>query len=208
VRGVPLYSILLAFVIGEASFLPFPSWQSLVGLVTSATAIMYGFAPVSLIALRRRDGLRARPYRLKGAAVLAPIGFISANLIIYWGGFDTTWRILVGLLIGLVLFVLTRLFSSNRSVITRADWMGVLWVPVWLIGTAVLGYLGRYDSGTYANGGGERNILPDWWDLGAVIAFSLIIFYWAVSLAVSSEEINELVSKDDADLAEAPGLAV
>jgi hypothetical protein len=27
------------------AFLPFPSWQSLVGLVTSATAIMHAFAP-------------------------------------------------------------------------------------------------------------------------------------------------------------------
>jgi len=56
-RGVPVYSILLAFVVGELAFLPFPSWSSLVGLVTSATAIMYGFAPVSLAALQtRRSG--------------------------------------------------------------------------------------------------------------------------------------------------------
>jgi len=36
VRGVPLVSILLAFVVGELMFLPFPSWQALVGVVTSA----------------------------------------------------------------------------------------------------------------------------------------------------------------------------
>ncbi|HET7658993.1 MAG TPA: APC family permease, partial [Oryzihumus sp.] len=36
-RGVPLTSIILAFIVGEIAFLPFPSWQSLVGLVTSAT---------------------------------------------------------------------------------------------------------------------------------------------------------------------------
>ncbi len=44
-KGVPVYSILLAFIVGELAFLPFPSWQSLVGLVTSATAVMYAFAP-------------------------------------------------------------------------------------------------------------------------------------------------------------------
>jgi amino acid transporter len=54
-RGVPWTSVLLAFVVGLICFLPFPSWQSLVGLVTSATVIMYGFAPITLIALRRSD---------------------------------------------------------------------------------------------------------------------------------------------------------
>jgi amino acid transporter len=52
-RGVPWTSVLLAFVVGLVCFLPFPSWQGLVGLVTSATVIMYGFAPITLVALRR-----------------------------------------------------------------------------------------------------------------------------------------------------------
>ncbi len=60
-RGVPVWSIVLAFVIGEIVFLPFPSWASLVGLVTGATAIMYAFAPVALAALQQRDPDRPRP---------------------------------------------------------------------------------------------------------------------------------------------------
>ena len=40
-----------------------PSWASLVGLVTGATAIMYAFAPVALAALQARDPDRPRPYR-------------------------------------------------------------------------------------------------------------------------------------------------
>jgi amino acid transporter len=43
-RGVPYTSIILAFVVGLICFLPFPSWHSLVSLVTSATVIMYAFA--------------------------------------------------------------------------------------------------------------------------------------------------------------------
>ena len=71
-RGVPWTSVILAFVVGLICFLPFPSWQSLVGLVTSATVIMYGFAPVTLIALRKADPDRPRPYRLPAADVLSP----------------------------------------------------------------------------------------------------------------------------------------
>ena len=52
---------LLAFVIGEVTFLPFPSWNSLVGLVTGATAIMYAFAPVSLAALQHPRPRPAAP---------------------------------------------------------------------------------------------------------------------------------------------------
>jgi hypothetical protein len=63
-RGVPLYSVLLAFVVGEWAFLPFPNWSSLVGLVTGATAIMYAFAPVVLAALQDRDPGLPRPYRI------------------------------------------------------------------------------------------------------------------------------------------------
>jgi amino acid transporter len=103
-RGVPLWSVVLAFVIGELAFLPFPSWQSLVGLVTSATAIMYAFAPVSLAALRRRDADRARPYRLPAAGILAPAGFVFANLVIYWSGFETSWRLLAAIVVGHLLF--------------------------------------------------------------------------------------------------------
>ncbi len=53
-RGVPLVSIRIAFVIGMLTFLPFPSWAGLVGLVTSATVLMYAMAPVSLSGLRSR----------------------------------------------------------------------------------------------------------------------------------------------------------
>ena len=76
-RSVPWVSILLAFVIGLIMLLPFPSWQSLVAIVTSATAIMYAFAPVSLAALRRNDPDRERPYRMPYPEVLLPAGSCS-----------------------------------------------------------------------------------------------------------------------------------
>ncbi len=59
-RKVPVGSILLAFVIGLLAFLPFPSWSSLIGLVTSATAIMYAFAPIAAAALQEKDPERHR----------------------------------------------------------------------------------------------------------------------------------------------------
>jgi len=194
VRGVPLWSVLLAFVIGEFSFLPFPSWQSLVNIVTSATAIMYAFAPVSLAALRDRDPDRPRPYRLPAAKVLAPLGFIFANLIIYWGGFDTTMKLLVAIFIGRVLFEITlALIPHDRR--PDIDWRAASWIWPWLAGTLLIGLLGRYGNW------GFRNVLPDWWDLAVVAAFSLVIFYWAVSLAMPAENVRAMVEATKAEAA-------
>ena len=103
-KRVPVYSILLAFVVGLIFFLPFPSWSKLVGVITSATAIMYAFAPVSLAALHRKDPDRPRTYRIGWPAVTLPAGFCMANLIIYWGGFDVMWKLLAMIFVGRVLF--------------------------------------------------------------------------------------------------------
>jgi amino acid transporter len=201
-RGVPLWSIILAFVIGEIAFLPFPSWQSLVGLVTSATAIMYAFAPVALATLRRIDGERHRPYRLSGASVLAPVGFAAANLIIYWGGFDTTWKILAGMAAGLVIFAVTQVFSKVKLPI---DARNSIWVWPWLVGTLIIGWLGRYDSNggmDRKSGGGELFVFPAWIDLLVVIVFSLAIFFWATTMGVQGEKVEEAIKVDVENLVE------
>jgi amino acid transporter len=188
-RGVPMYSILLSFVIGEIVFLPFPSWQSLVGLVTGATAIMYAFAPVSLAALQARDPDRPRPYRVPYPKIMNPVGFIAANLIIYWGGFDAMWRLLAGIFIGRIIFeiALRRAKDIKRPDI---DWRAASWIWPWLVGVTIIGLMGRY-------GKGAHNVLPEWIDLLTVIGFSLIMFYYAVSLAMSSEQIQDAVKTEE-----------
>jgi amino acid transporter len=193
IRGVPMWSIALSFVVGEIAFLPFPSWHSLVTVITSATAMMYAFAPVSLIALRRRDPDRPRPYRTPAPNVLAPAGFVAANLVIYWSGFDTTWKILVSIVIGFGIFLVTRAFQSaaDRPVVA---WKSALWIAPWLAGNEVIGWLGQYGTS------GELKVLPEWIDLLVVIAFSLAIFYWAVSLAQPSEKVREAVEAERVEL--------
>ena len=51
-NGVPWVSLIFAFLLGLVFLLPFPSWHSLVGLVTSACVLMYAGAPLSLGAFR------------------------------------------------------------------------------------------------------------------------------------------------------------
>ena len=42
-------------------FLPFPGWQKLVSFISSASALMFAYAPISLAVLRRSDPDRERP---------------------------------------------------------------------------------------------------------------------------------------------------
>ena len=58
-RGVPLVGLILAFVIGLIAFLPFPSWQQLVGFITSATVLSFASGPL----VHRRAARRSSPTR-------------------------------------------------------------------------------------------------------------------------------------------------
>jgi amino acid transporter len=185
-RGVPVVSIIVAAVVGELCFGPFPSWNKLVGVVTGATAIMYAFAPVSLAALKRRDADRPRPYRMPAPTILLPTAFVSANLILYWGGYEYTWKLAVALLIGLIIFGIgSQIAQTNALGMVRS----AAWIGPWILGAVIIGALGRY-------GDGSHSVLPEWWDLVVVIVFSLAIFYWAVALTQSHEKVQEAIAKD------------
>jgi amino acid transporter len=184
--GVPVVSILVGSVIGSLALGPFKSWAALVSVVTGATAIMYAFAPVSLAALHRVDGDRPRSYRMPMPSVLLPVGFCAANLIIYWGGFDTTWKLAVAMLVGLSLFAIGALRARTGA---ERSLRNAAWILPWLGGHVILGALGRY-------GPGAKNVLPDWVDLAVVLGFALAIFYWAVHLTCSRAEAVAAVAKD------------
>ncbi|WP_138415382.1 APC family permease [Sinomonas gamaensis] len=194
-RGVPWASLVLAFVIGLIALLPFPSWQSLVGLVTDATAIMYAFAPVSLEALIRQHERREHPYRVPWPQVLTPFGFVAANLVIYWSGFEAIWKLLTAILIGRIIFEIALRRSKSLRERRDLDWRAASWIWPWLIGLLVLGLLGRY-------GTGSLNVLPEWIDILFVVGYSLIIFYYAVGLAMKPEDIEAAVAEDEFEFEE------
>jgi amino acid transporter len=195
-RGVPYTSIILAFVVGLICFLPFPSWQSLVGLVTSATVIMYAFAPITLLALRRADPHRPRPYRLPAPLVLAPLAFIAANEIIYWTSWTTVWKLMVAIAVGYVIFGIS--YALGRPIERPPlDPRSLVWILPWLTGLAVISYCGQY---------GGTKLIPEWVDLGVVAAFSLVICSVAVKLSLPGHRVSAAVAADEHEAAVHPEL--
>jgi amino acid transporter len=184
-KGVPVVSILTAAVVGSAAFGPFKSWNALVSVVTAATAIMYAFAPLSLAALHKIEGARKRSYRVPMPKLVLPAAFCSANLIMYWGGFDTNWKLALAMLAGLALFTIGAWRMRTGALRTVRN---AIWVGPWLGGHVLIGWLGRY--------GGGSNVLPNWVDVGVVIAFALAVFRWATVARLSEERSAAEVAKD------------
>jgi hypothetical protein len=146
---------------------------------------MYAFAPVSHAALHRSDGDRPRSYRVPLPALVLPAAFCSANLVIYWGGFESAWKIACAMLAGLALFAVG---AWRRGTGARHTLRSALWIGPWLGGQVVIGALGRY--------GGGSNWIPNWVDIAVVVAFSLAIFHGAVRLTLSKAATAAAIAKD------------
>jgi len=187
-RSVPWAGLIAAFVTGCICFLPFPSWQSLVGLITSASVLMYGGAPLSLGAFRRRLPDAERPYRLPGAAVLSPLAFIIANLIILWTGWDTIWKLGVTILIGYAILVGNRVLGLNSHKPTL-DWRAASWLIPYLLGMGVIVYISDFGPQ------GDAAPIPFGWDAVVVAGWSLFVYYWAMAVALPTEKIEEMIGE-------------
>jgi amino acid transporter len=201
-NGVPWVSLILAFLLGLLFLLPFPSWSALVGLVTSASVLMYAGAPLSLGAFRGQVPDATRPYRVPAAAVLSPLAFVISSMIIYWSGFEVVWKLGVVLVIGYVLIGVSMAFDKERPPL---DWRSATWLPVYLIGMGIISWQGQFSGGAVAPPLNTNNI-PFWADMGIVAAFSLVIYYWAQAVKLSKAEMETLINRQAGGQTEAKAL--
>ncbi|HEY6934553.1 MAG TPA: APC family permease [Marmoricola sp.] len=195
-RAVPWVGLLAAFVTGCICFLPFPSWQSLVGLITSASVLMYAGAPLSMGVFRRRLPDVHRPYRLPGAEILGPVAFAVSGLIILWSGWDTDWKLGVAILIGYVILALSRGLHLNDHP-TPMDWRAASWLPAYLIGMGLIVYFSDFGPTKTENGATvpAHQVFGLGWDMLVVAVFSLIIYYWAMAVALPTHKIEAMIEQ-------------
>jgi amino acid transporter len=185
-RGVPIVSIIFSFIIGCFMFLPFPGWQQLVGFIISATVIGYAAVPLAFGAMRRQEPDHPRPFKLPAGEVMAVLSFIVANLVIYYSSWDVLWKVLVAMALGLVLLGIGHLV--NPSELTPSlDWRGGSWIWPYFIGLAVISYLGPDDFGGIG-------VIPFGLDALVVAIFSIAIYYYAMSVRLTTEEVRRHVA--------------
>lgn len=197
---VPVLGIIITALIGLLFLLPFPSWNKLVGVVTSASVLMYAGAPLALGALRRQKADLPRIYRLPAGHILAPLAFVLANFIVYWAGWNTYSTLMVVLLIGYALMFISFRFHLNPHQ-PKLDWAAAVWLFPYLIGMGIISYLGQFGPGGIIGGVGIfKNVLADGYntiplyvDLAILTVFSLVIYYAAMARRLPSAQVDENV---------------
>jgi amino acid transporter len=188
-RGIPWFGMTVAFIFGIVFTFPFPNWHSLVSLVTSASVLMYAAAPLSLGAFRVRLPAAERPFKLPGAVVLSPLAFIVANLIIFWSGFDTLWKLGIAIVIG---YIIILSYTADRPELPKVNWVKSSWIGAYLLGMGILSWQGTF-------GAGITGRLKYPYDILAVTLFSLAIYFWAIYKgSLTPAEIEERIAAQSA----------
>jgi amino acid transporter len=197
-RGVPLISLVVTFVVGLIVFLPFPSWQQLVGFITSATVLSFASGPLVLSALRRKLPDHERPFRLPGGHVIPVLAFWSSNLIIYWSGWDIVWKLAIAVAIGFVLLPIYHVLGHDTPQLDLRS--GATWVVPWLLGLVVISWLGNYPEPA----AGNKDVLEFSTAIPVIFVFSVIIYVIAMLSPLSTEEIEQHVeqSRKESELEE------
>jgi amino acid transporter len=183
-NGVPWFGLFFTFICGLIFFLPFPSWQNLVELITAASVLMYAGAPLSFGVFRLHHNERPRAYRLPGGEFWSPVAFFVANVLIFWAGWTTVWKLGICILIGYILIGINWVFKLNPRQ-PKLDWRSAQWLPVYLIGMGIIAWQGGY--------GGGADHLKLGWDFLVLVVFSLAIYYWARAVSLPKAETDAYI---------------
>ena len=193
-RRIPVMPLVISLIVGIIFFAPFPSWYKLVGFITSATVFTYLIGGPALRSLRRNAKELKRPFNLPGSAILAPLAFIGASLIVYWSGWPLVGELAIAIYLGLIVYVIFYFAKkkddpSRKDIHTSKFIKAGLWVPVYIIVLSIESYLGESAYGGY-------NYVPYPWDILMVIIVAILFYFWAEHSGIRTEEIQEIVTLD------------
>jgi amino acid transporter len=191
--GVPYWSLAMTFVVGLLLLLPFPSWQQLVGFITSATVISFGVGPLVMGALRREMPERERPFRLPGGDVIPLLAFYSANMIIYWGGWSTNSKLFAAVLIGYVLLAVFQIVGRNSDHRPALEFKaGATWVLPWFIAMALISWLCDPASHPALFG----------WVFLINVVVTVAIYYLAMRMRLPRDRVEHLIAEAENESAD------
>ncbi|MBN6149728.1 APC family permease [Xanthomonas sp. AmX2] len=186
--GIPRPALWLSFALSVFWTLPFPSWETLIQVVSAALVLSYAVAPVTVAALRRSAPELPRPFRVSGMAVLGPLSFIVAALIVYW----STWRTLswlLGLQIALFLiYVLYKLPSAAARPRLLRQVRCSLWLIAFYALVLAVSYLGTF---------GGIGWIAHPWDTLSVAVIAFFIYHWGARSGLRSDELA--LEEDDGE---------
>ena len=176
-------SLALSFnvLIGLLFFLPFPSWQKMVGFLVSCLVLGYVVGPISLLTLSRampEKLVGISPRRIKSVAMLA---FYFCNLIIFWSGWSVLSKVMIAFALGYVILAVYVL-KERAFKRLRADLKIGWWVVPYIILLGALSYCSSF--------GGGSGAIPFGWDFLWIAVLSIVFFLIANRCAASENNIQ------------------
>ncbi|MDW3687947.1 APC family permease [Cupriavidus sp. CV2] len=186
--GIPRPALWLTFALSVFWTLPFPSWEAMINVVSAALVLSYAVAPVTVAALRRNAPGLQRPFRVKGLAVLGPLSFIIAALIVYWSGWGTvSW--LLGLQIAMfVVYLLCKRAVPTHRLSLRQQVYSSLWLIAFYLLIMLTSYLGAF---------GGIGAIAHPWDTALVALIAVGIYWWGACTGIPSAQMD--LGGDDDD---------
>ena len=165
-------------------FLPFPSWPKLVGFITSATVLSFSSGPLVLAAIRRQLPDQPRPFRLPGGDVIPLLAFISSNMIVFWAGWDTNYKLAICIAAGYLLLAVHHRLSPDAPTV---EWRAGSWLAPWLVGLMTISLLGDFGNGL--------GVLTLGWGALAVAALSCAIFVFALRVRLAPDRVAAAITR-------------
>lgn len=176
-HNIPYITLYANLLVGILSFMPFPGWQKMVAFLSSCSILSYGIGPICLLAMRKLQPLRARPFYLSGSRIICHIAFYACNLMLYWCGFDTIWKLDLALLVGFFI----NLIYQKRHISECSP--SFYWFALYMLSILLVSYLGAF--------GGIRYLqFP--LDMAIILPISIITLYASDFVLVSKREHHAL----------------
>lgn len=185
-QGFPIYAIFLNFLVGMFLFLPLPGWQAMVSFLVSAMVISYAMGPIAVLCLRLQLPNEHRHFRLPGAAILCSLAFYFCNLISYWTGWETLWKLGIAIIIGFVLFLIAYFRGKLKQ--QQLGLKSLIWIIPYFTGLLTLSYLGSF---------GGKKWIPFGWDFLIIAIFSVCILYLAIRTRLDTVNSQYAIYKDE-----------
>lgn len=176
---VPFVALIVNVILGLVFLLPFPSWQRMVGFISSVVVVSYLIGPVSAAALRRTAPDAPRSFRLGWVNLWAPLAFVFAGFIVYWSGWPTDGYVLLLLAVGFLFFAI----HAVRTGIPAREWKASIWIASYIVFLVLLSYLGSF---------GGLKVIAYPWDLVCVVLASVGAYYWGVHSGIQTEAADRL----------------
>jgi amino acid transporter len=171
---VPVVALMVNFLVGSLSFLPFSGWQAMVAFLSSCSILSYLIGPICLLSIRYfRDDLYSG-FRLKAVRLVCFIGFYAGMLMLLWSGFNILWKLCLAILVGIIL----HLFADKRALVYK-NW--IIWFFVFALIILSMSYLSTF-------GGIALVVFP--YDLLVMLPISYILLKLSVMVAVKKRILH------------------